>query len=137
MCCCCHYALNRTLLEVQIHQEPEVEIHQIRQESRFDIEETARNAKNFKGRTDREDIYTKLFNSWNQWSVQNQCVFKFLQFFLREIKPEICSKTVGRTIVSRIYTIVINYEWKNVSYKRKLLLSSHATYISSFFRYRD
>ena len=66
MCCCCHYALNRTLLEVQIHQEPEVQVHQIRQESRFDIEETARNAKNFKGRTDREDIYTKLFNSWNQ-----------------------------------------------------------------------
>ena len=79
MCCCCHYALNRTLLEVQIHQEPEVQVHQIRQESRFDIEETARNAKNFKGRTDREDIYTKLFNSWNQWSVQNQCVFTYNQ----------------------------------------------------------
>ena len=53
MCCCCNYELNRTLLEVQVHQEPEVEIRQIRQESRFENEETARNAKNFEGRLAR------------------------------------------------------------------------------------
>ena len=53
MCCCCNYELNRTLLEVQVHQEPEVEIRQIRQESRFEIEETARNGKNFEGRLAR------------------------------------------------------------------------------------
>ena len=45
-----------------MHQEPEVEIRQIRQEPRFEIEETARNGKNFEGRITRRQLVHEKYS---------------------------------------------------------------------------